>query len=579
MSPVEAPERELTEADWMAAIVGANLSGDYLKAVDIASRALAEHPQSLPLVYQRALGFARVGSPVRAQQELDTVESDGRLAACPDRKLHIDFAALRGRLLKDRATLARDAAERAALSAEAAAVYEEVFHQWRGCFPAVNAATLWQVAGQPDRAAEMARSALAEASDETDPYWRLASEGEAWLHLGDEARAVQSFSQASEELRGRFDAIAATRRQLAWLAQSTGIGAAALDALAPPSVLRWFVEPGRRLDDADRRSLVAHSGKAGLIAFGALLGSADIEGAEALLEAGAELNVTLPFALELCRAWIAGTEGEPLAARFDAIVARARNASIVTPEGYPGEPTVLGLATEQAIGQAILRAAALSTVANSLTISERGRDSAPVVDVGQAFPFPALIDLVADDAVWATRQARALVFGDIKGFSTIAETQHPAFFETVLGGFGDALATLGDKVEYTETAGDGIYVVLRDVISAVSACHALQRSVDPERLAAAGLSRGLGLRLSAHFGPVFEGLDRVTRRRKFFGKEVVRTARIEPVTPPGETYVTEQFAATLAFASGGRFQCDYVGRQAMAKGFGECRMYSLREVR
>ena len=89
----------------------------------------------------------------------------------------------------------------------------------------------------------------------------------------------------------------------------------------------------------------------------------------------------------------------------------------------------------------------------------------------------------------------------------------------------------------------------------------------------------LGLRLSAHFGPVFEGLDRVTRRVKFFGKEVVRTARIEPVTPPGETYVTEQFAATLAFAAPGRFACDYVGRQAMAKGFGECRMYSLRELR
>ena len=170
------------------------------------------------------------------------------------------------------------------------------------------------------------------------------------------------------------------------------------------------------------------------------------------------------------------------------------------------------------------------------------------------------------------------MFGDIKGFSTISEALHPAFFETVLGGFGDALASLGDKVEYAETAGDGIYVVLSDVVSAVSACLALQRSVDPDRLAAAGLPRSLGLRLSAHFGPVFEGFDRVTKRLKFFGKEVVRTARIEPVTPPGETYVTEQFAASLAFAAGGRFQCEYAGRQAMAKGFGECRMYSLREI-
>jgi class 3 adenylate cyclase len=115
------------------------------------------------------------------------------------------------------------------------------------------------------------------------------------------------------------------------------------------------------------------------------------------------------------------------------------------------------------------------------------------------------------------------------------------------------------------------------VVAATIACYALQRSVDPERLAAAGLSRDLGLRLSAHVGPVFHGLDRVTGREKFFGKEVVRTARIEPVTPPGETYVTEQFAAVLVCVAGARYECEYVGHQAMAKGFGECRMYSLRE--
>jgi hypothetical protein len=79
-------------------------------------------------------------------------------------------------------------------------------------------------------------------------------------------------------------------------------------------------------------------------------------------------------------------------------------------------------------------------------------------------------------------------------------------------------------------------------------------------------------------GPVFPGLDRVTGREKFFGKEVVRTARIEPVTPTGETYVTEQFAACLGFAAGDSYSCEYVGLQPMAKGFGECRMYSLREV-
>ena len=206
-----APESGLSEADWLAAIASANLSGDHLRAIDLATRALAEHPRALSLAYQRALGFVRVGSAKRAQQDLAALQGD--LAPIADRKLSIDFGALKGRLLKDRAMRAAAPAERAALSAEAAAAYESVFRQWPSCFPAVNAATLWRVAGQSERAAEMARGAIEEAGAETDAYWRLASEGEAWLHLGDEARAVERFVNAAKAGRGRLDALAATRRQ------------------------------------------------------------------------------------------------------------------------------------------------------------------------------------------------------------------------------------------------------------------------------------------------------------------------------------------------------------------------------
>ena len=48
------------------------------------------------------------------------------------------------------------------------------------------------------------------------------------------------------------------------------------------------------------------------------------------------------------------------------------------------------------------------------------------------------------------------------------------------------------------------------------------------------------------------------------------------MTPPGETYVTEQFAATFAYAAAEVLTFDYVGLQPMAKGFGECRMYALK---
>ena len=59
------------------------------------------------------------------------------------------------------------------------------------------------------------------------------------------------------------------------------------------------------------------------------------------------------------------------------------------------------------------------------------------------------------------------------------------------------------------------------------------------------------------------------------GSHVSRTARIEPVTPAGAVYVTEQFAAALALDAHEEFCCDYVGHMPAAKDFGKLRMYRL----
>ncbi len=73
-------------------------------------------------------------------------------------------------------------------------------------------------------------------------------------------------------------------------------------------------------------------------------------------------------------------------------------------------------------------------------------------------------------------------------------------------------------------------------------------------------------------------LDPVVDRLDFTGSHVSRTARIEPITPPGEVYVSEPFAADLVLADRRDLTCDYVGHMPMAKGYGRLRMYRLRRV-
>ena len=92
-----------------------------------------------------------------------------------------------------------------------------------------------------------------------------------------------------------------------------------------------------------------------------------------------------------------------------------------------------------------------------------------------------------------------------------------------------------------------------------------------------GIPTDLSLRLGGHFGPVFCGKDYIRKEPTYFGSHVTKAARIEPVTPPGELYVTEAMAAALALSENDTIDCDYVGPVPLAKNYGEMRMYVLRE--
>jgi class 3 adenylate cyclase len=104
----------------------------------------------------------------------------------------------------------------------------------------------------------------------------------------------------------------------------------------------------------------------------------------------------------------------------------------------------------------------------------------------------------------------------------------------------------------------------------------LQDAMTDIDMRALGLADQLVLRMGLHVGPVFPVEDPVLRMRAFAGSHVSRTARIEPVTPPGTVYVTEPFAAALELAQHRELGCDYVGHMPAAKSYGRLRMYRLR---
>src|SRR5205823_7721384 len=141
--------------------------------------------------------------------------------------------------------------------------------------------------------------------------------------------------------------------------------------------------------------------------------------------------------------------------------------------------------------------------------------------------------------------------------------------------FGRVLDAQGDDVLSRNSWGDGIYVVLTGAPAAARCALALQDAMRGLDLAKLGLPAHFALRVAAHIGPVHTCYDAVARTTMFCGTHVTQAARIEPITPEGEVYVTEPFAATLALDSDD-YSCEYVGEVPTAKGYGSLRMHVVR---
>jgi class 3 adenylate cyclase len=117
------------------------------------------------------------------------------------------------------------------------------------------------------------------------------------------------------------------------------------------------------------------------------------------------------------------------------------------------------------------------------------------------------------------------------------------------------------------TWGDGLFFVFENVSQAGNFAIQLRDSVR----ATDWVSRGLpiiNLRIALHAGPVYACIDPVIMRTNYVGPHVSRAARMEPVTPSGQVYASQPFAALAAADGVSEIRCDYVGQTAMAKKYG-----------
>jgi len=579
---------------WVEAVREAERRGELLVAVDRGERGLAEHPGNSALAYHTVLALARSGSTDEASRRFSELRLDGVEGE--------DIGALAARIKKDEA-LAVNGDARRRLAVDAAAAYRRVYRMTGGYYPAINAATMALVAGREEEAETTAREVLGllEREPGDSSYYALATKAEARLVLGDAAKAAEILQRAASSHGGDPAALATTRRQLRLVCELRSIEPDLISTLAGPPVFHYcghlIGAPGRggrfpSEAEPDAKALIRAevARHPPGYAYGSLAAGADIIWAEALLAQGSELNVVLPVEREEFVRRSVAPSGPDWANRFDRCVDAARDVTCAT-EGSLLEDDVLHrYGGELAMGRALLRSRFLGSEARQLALWDGGPaagDAGTAIDVeiwARGGHPASIIDLNRPQAPKrpprrdrdaARRVVRAMIFADVKGFSQLNDEQLPRFADHVLGAFADSLAAHGTAVEHQNTWGDALYVVLSNTGTAADCALDLQRAMAAIDLMAVGLPTHLGLRLSAHVGPVFGVRDPVIGGPAFMGSHVRRARHIEPVTPPGAVYVTEHFAAALALSGRDDLRCDYVGHMPTARASGWLRMYRL----
>jgi class 3 adenylate cyclase len=566
--------------------------GDLISAYDLTTAAIAEGDPGGTIRHQQLLALARMGDTERAMGLFQAYGLDG--SEDPHER------AIGARLLKDRALAAPPGEGRQEALSRAHDAYLAIYLESRDAFPGINAATLAMLAGRVDESRALAAAllddpAVAAAGD----YYKAATRAEALLLLGRTGEVTEALAAAaiagSADLGGRSSSL----RQLAMVAAHLGMSeaerAALVAPLAPPRVVHYCGHMFGAAPEAEARiraALDAILAEEDIgFAYGALACGADLVAAEALLDRGIELHVILPFEEEDFLAQSVRPGGAGWEARYRACRTRAASLVFASPMAYFGNPAQYGYAGRMAMGMARLRADHLAAEPIQIAIWDGAAADGPAGTGADVAAWAAaggrtrIVDPGAIERALTRPEPRvttpyeralaAILFTDFKGFSTLSEAALPSFWEGVMGVVAEVLDAHDGEVECRNSWGDALYAVTTSAPAAAEIALQLQDRLAKFDYATLGLDGSGGMRIGAHYGPAYRTTDLITSRITYYGTEVSKAARIEPVTPPGAVFVTEPFAAILALEAKGRFRCRYVGRIALAKKYGDYPMYRL----
>jgi class 3 adenylate cyclase len=595
-------------------------AGEPLLAYDVTREAALLWPQDTELQLLQALALARCRATGLANELL------ARLYAAGHRDE--ETVGLLARTYKDLWEEASDPALKQQYLLRAQSLYSESFAGGRATryWSGINAATLQLLLGDVAAAVATAREvqticehALAAADLKPgDHYWLEATLGEAAL-VQDQLETAGAHYQAAVALASKdLGDLASTRRNARLILRARGRDPQLLERWLPAPVVVVFT--GHLIDAPDRAEarfppsaaqpvfaqIKCYLGEAhAKVAFASAACGADILFLEAMLELGGEINIVLPSDTESFVQASVLPGGDDWVERFHRVVKAAKQVTYASQhaatEVYLAYANVLmfGLAKSRARGiEGQVRALAVwdglagagGGTASAISrwrscdqpvqaidpLTLKWQDYGPLP--GPRAPSDQWLSSQPDARPEDKRALVSLLFADAVGFSKLAEEQIPQFVTHFLGPIAALLERSNRPPIVQNTWGDALYFAFNDIAAAGVLALQISELIRATHWPDFGLPQGMNIRIALHSGPAYPVVDPIIRQFNYTGVHVSRAARIEPITPVGAVYASQEFAALAEAVGVTEFVCQYVGVTSMAKSYGDFPTYRVRRA-
>jgi class 3 adenylate cyclase len=588
----------------------------------VLAEGLGHFPAHVRLRQLQALALARSGACRLASSILQQLVKEGQRDE--------ETIGLLARTYKDLWAETHDRAQRRIYLESSFQHYRQAYETSAGYWSGVNAATIALLLDKRAESAALARQVREQClglnqtrTGGAERYWLAATLAEAALLLQAWEEAEGWYAKAAAIGRGRIGDIVSTRRNARLILRHMEADETRIDACfsVPPVVVfvgHLIDQPGRQphrfppwlepaAREAIRRTVAALGPGIGYASAGC---GGDILFLEALIDAGAEAHIVLPYGSTQFRADSVDVVPESdWGTRYDRVLERATEVVTASEQRMGSGAMSYEYGFKMLDGAAAVKADELETDLIGLALWDgepgdgpggtaasvnhwrglnrrveiidlaaiRAANPIPIVETSRETKLetaPAAVGGPADGRQFDP-QIVGLLFADVRGFSKLSDGEIPLFVERVLGRIGAEIARAPRPPLLANTWGDGLYLVFESVREtgefALGLCEAV-RSIDWQ---AEGFARDLALRIGLHAGPAYSCLDPVTGRPNYIGAHVSRAARIEPITPPGEVYASQAFASLARTEDVQSFVCAYVGQTPLAKGYGSYPTYVI----